>query len=84
MTEKRYAIVGKVLLNFMTHQDQGSVIFYPEDNAELIVDGHDIYLLYEGEKRETIDGLNLIVHSVETGALREITEESDRTKKSSI
>ena len=77
--EKRYEILETILLNFITRNDQHSALFHPEDDAQVIVDGYEVYLSYQGKKYSTIDGPDLIDLYIKRGAVREIMGKPDKT-----
>jgi hypothetical protein len=76
--EKKYEILETILLNFNSLHNQYSTLFQPEDDAQVIVDGSEVYLFYKGKRYSTIDGPDLIDLYIERGAVREIMERPDR------
>ena len=71
MTEKRYKILEKIMLDFPTPQDQSTEYILPEDNALIIVENKMVYLLCKGKKRETINHHSLIGIYEKEGLIRE-------------
>ncbi|MBI2045055.1 hypothetical protein HYT23_03280 [Candidatus Pacearchaeota archaeon] len=45
--ERRYKILETIMLDFNTVNAQYSALYSPEDNAQVIVYGSDVYLFYE-------------------------------------
>ena len=70
--ERKYKILEAIVLDFNTSQDQYSALYEPDDNAQVIVDGSDVYLLYGGRKRLTINVTDLIDLYVKRGSVKEI------------
>ncbi len=72
--EKKYKILETVMLDFNTFQDQYSALFDADDKAQIIVNGSDVYLSYDGKRKLTINGPDLIDLYVKRGA---VVEEKD-------
>ena len=69
--ERKYKILETIVLDFNTSQDQYSALFDADDKYQIMVNGSDVYLLYEGRKKLTINGTDLIELYVKRGALVE-------------
>ena len=69
--ERKYKILETIMLDFTTPQDQYSALFDAGDKSQVIVNGSDVYLFYEGQRKLTINGPDLVELYVKRGALVE-------------